>query len=230
MKNKHIEIDIRLERDPRYVTAKARYTELKSELDALERQRDEVNSGIGLLKNSHSDLISQEAMTLLSGAPTADQSILKREEMVRTLAELTHRLAVLRQAVLMQRHIMESARSEVGEAIASDLLPQHRHNVSAVIEAALQLSVALQAEAELRDTLIENMVPFSSVLRAMPLHGFDLGDNQSKFSRYLLECYEHGLIGAGDLPDVVRDRLPPKAKPTPKPAARQANKDGWQLA
>lgn len=126
---------------------------------------------------------------------------------------------------------MESARYEVGKAIACDLLPQHRHNVSAVIEAALALSTALQAEAELRNILTEHGVPFSSVIRAMPISGFDLADGQSKISRYLLECYEHALIGAGDLPDVVRDRLPPKARPTSKLIApRQAKSEGWQLA
>lgn len=76
MKKEQTAIDVRLERDPRYVSAKARYTELKSELDALERQRDEVQSGIGSLKNIHSDLISEEAMALLSSVPTPDPSIL----------------------------------------------------------------------------------------------------------------------------------------------------------
>jgi hypothetical protein len=230
MKKEQIEIDIRLERCPNYVKAKIRFTELQAELNCLDRQRDEIQTGISSLKNSHSDLIAEEAMSMLSGVPAADPSILRREEMVKTFEQLSRRIAVLRQAVALQRNILESARHEVGSEISLELLPQHRDNVSAVIEAAIRLSTALQAEAELRNILTERGIPFSSVIRAMPIHGFDLADGQSRLSRYLLECYEHALIGAGDLPDVVRDRLPPKVKSTPKPIARQANNEGWLLA
>jgi hypothetical protein len=49
--------------------------------------------------------------------------------------------------------------------------PTHKGNVRAVAVADMALSEACQAEAALRDDLIQNSVPFTSWLRAMPLRG-----------------------------------------------------------
>jgi len=99
--------------------------------------------------------------------------------------------------------------------------------LSGLNDAALQFSTALQAEHELRDSLYEKNIPFSSVIIPMPLNGVGLlSDSQSRISRYLLECHEHDFIKAADLPDIVRDRIIPKAKPVRAPAQR-ANSDGW---
>lgn len=219
--------NITLDRDPRYTAARDRYTELQKELSGLDNQLNVAYGGLGSLTEPR-DIIRDEASALLSGATPAPAS--DRSAIIRTIDELTHRIAVLRQAVTMQKSIVDNLRAEVGTAIARDLLPQHSANVAAVIDAAITLSTALQAEQELRDTLTELGIPFSSVLRAMPIPGFNLRDDQSRLSHYLLECYEYGLVKSGDLPDVVRERLPKKVKQTPKPAANVANSEGWLAA
>lgn len=219
--------NITLDRDHRYTAAHTRHTELQHELSGLEQSVTTAYCGLSSLSESR-DLIRDEAAALLEGAsviPTAD-----RAAVLRTIDDLNHRIAVLRQAVDMQRGIVNRLRGEVGNAIAAELLPQHLANVKAIVDAAIQLSVALQAEQGLRDTLIERDVPFTAVLRAMPLPGFNLRDDQSRLSRYLVECYEQGFVKAGDLPDVVRDRLPRKVKPQPRIAAHAANGDGWMAA
>lgn len=105
---------------------------------------------------------------------------------------------------------------------------QQAENVSAVIEALLQLNTALEAEAELRQTLSDEDVWYQQAgIHPMPLNGFQtLANNQGRIFKYLMECYEHGYIKAADLPDVVRDMIPRPSKPEPKQAARP-NPDGW---
>ncbi len=218
---------ISLDRDPRYVAARTRYTDLQYELSGLDSQLNAAYGGLCSLTD-HRDIIRDEASALLSGATPAPAS--DRAAVIKTIDDLTHRIAVLRQAVEMQRGIVGKLHAEVGNAIASEFLPQHTANVAAIVEAAITLSTALQAEQELRDTLTENDVSFSSILRAMPLPGFSLKDDQSRLSRYLLECHEFGFIKASALPDVVRERLPRKAKPTPTPGTQAANGEGWLAA
>lgn len=225
-----MKIDIHLERDPRFAAAKAKLYELQSEVSTLEGQRNDADAGLSSMVVSHASRIELEASALLTGGPAF---VPERERLTRTLTELTHRLAVVRQAVVMQRQIVDELRGEVGRQIATDLLPQHRANVAAVVKAALQLNVAVEAEQSLRDTLNANDVPYTSVIRAMPLNGFllrgGLLDGQGRLCRYLLECEREGFCSASALPDVVRAQIPPKAKPTP-PAPAVADSGGWGAA
>ena len=218
-------IDIRLERDPRYVEAVVRYTDLKTELDTLNRQCNDVFAGLNSLGAIVRDKIEQEAAAMLSGAP--DPANPNRETLTRTLAELTHRLAVVSKAVEMQKAMVAELRAEVGKAIATDLLPQHRANVQAVAAAAIQLASAMEAEAALRVSLFDNNVPDCGILRPMTMPGVGLlRDNQSRIFRFLLECESYGFVKAADLPDVVRTQIPPRAKPTPA-LAPAGDGDGW---
>ncbi|MFZ4479910.1 MAG: hypothetical protein ACOYNZ_08490 [Rhodoferax sp.] len=222
-KDTSMKTDTRLERDPRYVAAKAKLHELTQELLSLERQRDEADAGLSQTPNTHVDKIQREASALLSG--TAAHATMERESLSRTLNELTHRLAVVRQAVPMQRQIIDTLRAEIGKQIATELLPTHRANVKAVIEAALKLNQAVEAEAALRDSLLQGAIPFAGIIRAMPINGFLLRDNQGRLTRYLLECEAEGFCDASDLPDVVRAQIVPKAKPTPATVTRRPKAD-----
>lgn len=119
----------------------------------------------------------------------------------------------------MQQNAVNSLRAEISALIARDMLPQHQANVRAIVDVLLQLNAALEAEADLRESLKENDVLYSGPIRPMPMPGVGtLRDNQGRMFRYLLECYEYGFVTAGDLPDVVRDRLPPPVKRTPPSA------------
>lgn len=223
-------INVSLTRNPRYSEAKGRFNELQAEFNALERQRDDMLAGIGSLASSARNRIEEEATAMLSGKPAPDTTK-SREDMIKSADELTHRLAVLREAVALQRRIVDEIQAQVGKAIAIDLLPQHKANVTAVIEALLHLNAALEAEAELRETLNDEGVMYlQGGIRPMPLGGVQtLANNQGRIFKYLMECYEHGYIKAADLPDVVRDAIPPPAKPEPKQVARP-NPDGWLMA
>ena len=211
-------IDIRLERDPNFSAAKARFTELQKELTALERQRDNAESGIGSQTSGARDRVAEEATALLSGAPAAANP--NREALMKTLDELTHRLAVLRSAVELQRGIVSKLRAEVGKAIATDLLPQHRANAQAVARAVFQLNAALEVEHDLRETLNQNGVPYSSCIRPMPFPGFGLlRDPTSRAAAYLLEAYEYAFITPAELPDNLKPfAAAKKRKPMPSAA------------
>jgi len=219
-------VDTRLERDPRYAVAKARYAELNAELNALQGARDEAQTGLSSLVPGVRNLIDVEAAAMLTGTPAPDLAHLKRERMAASLDDLTHKLAVHRSAVDMQKRIVDQLRGEVSNAICRDSLPQHRANVAGVIEAALALCTALEQERELRDSLEDAGVLHSGSIRPMPIGGFGrLADDQSRISKFLLECHQFGFIDAADLPDVIRDRIPSKAKAQPAPVARR--NDGW---
>ncbi|MBS1191498.1 MAG: hypothetical protein H6R10_3290 [Rhodocyclaceae bacterium] len=223
------EVNISLHRDPRYTAAHTRLMEIRGELANLEQRRNEAQSGLSELGSAHGERIEAEAKAMLSGAQLSEPVSMKREAITRTLEEVTHRLSVLRKAEELQRGIVEDIRAEVGRAIATDLLPLHRANVAAIFHAALQLETALVAETELRERLSDNHIPYSGVIRPMPFTGFGkLYDDQSRVSRYLLECHEYGFVTADDLPEVVRDRIPKKeGKPKGPAAARSVKEDDW---
>ncbi len=223
-------IDIRLERDPRYVAATAKLTELKTELNALERQQNDVLSGLNSMGSIHRDKIEQEAAAMLSDTPAQENP--NRETLTRTLNELTHRLAVVRKAVEMQLAMVAELRAEVGKAIATDLLPQHLAIVTRIAEAVLQLDSVLQEEHSLRDALYENNVPYSAVLRSTQFPGFgSLRSPSSRVAGFILSLYEDDLIPLSKIPE----KLIPWAKakkhrdpPASTPAMPAADADGWQ--
>lgn len=221
------EIDIRLDRDPRYAAAKAKLIELQLSVVSLESQRSATEAELATAATvTCSPRITAEASALLTGVSVENG---KQNDLRGSLAEITHRLAVVRQALKMQREIVDELASEVGAAIARDMLPMHKANVEAVVEAALQLNAALEAECELRDSLFENGVHYQSVIRPMPLPGFGrIADDQSRVSRYLLEAVEYGFVPASSMPDVVRDRIPkPQKFAPPQKPARRSDNDGW---
>lgn len=224
---KKVEIDIRLERDPRYEAAKAKLIELQLSVVSLESQRSATEAELATAATvTCSPRITAEAAALLTGVTVENG---KQNDLRAHLGEITHRLAVVRQALKMQREIVDELASEVGAAIARDMLPKHKSNVEAVVEAALQLNTALEAEMELRDTLTDNGVQHSGVLRPMPMSGFGrIADDQSRVSRYLLEAVEYGFVPAASMPDVVRDRIPkPQKVVPPQRPARRPDNDGW---
>jgi len=222
-------IDIRLERDPRYAAAQARYTELKSELDTLNRQHDDVLTGLNSLGAIARDVIEQEAAAMLSGAPAPTNS--NRETLTKRLDTLTHRRTVVCKAVEMQSAIVAELRAAVGKAIATDLLPQHLAIVTRIAEAVLELNAALEAEHDLRDALYEKDVPYSAVLRSTQFPGFgSLRSPSSRVSGFILSLYEDDLILLSKIPEKLKPwALAKKHKPA-APAPERAVKvdpDGW---
>lgn len=220
-------IDIRLERDPRYAAAKAKLFELQSEVTALDRQRNDADAGLASTIVTHSDRIASEASALLSGGPVF---VPAREALIRTLTELTHRLAVVSQAVVMQRQIVDELRGEVGKAIAIDLLPQHKANVAAVFKALIQLNAVAQVHFDLCDSLNQNNVPSSGYIRPMPIPGLGLlSDQYSRASTFVLEAYEYDFITFSEVPDNLKEwAKAKKSKPVRvAQAPAVANADGW---
>jgi hypothetical protein len=202
-------IDVTLERDAAYVEATERLLALTVELSNLEKQRNEIESGIASLASQRLQTIHDQAAAMLSGATVPDPQ--KREALTRSLEEMTHRIAVLREAVSMQRSIVANERSRVSREICADLAPRHAANVAAVARAAVALAEAVAAEAALRRELSDNGVEFAGHLRAMPIKGFLIAEDYSTVSRYLLECSEFGFLAADELPAVVRKRIPTTA-------------------
>jgi len=194
-------VDKRLERDPRYAVAKARLTELNSQLATAEKVRAELLDTLGSLAAGRAaDAIANEAQALLSGARA--QEAVRREELTQTLGGVEHQIAVVRQAIAMQRDdIVAKLKSEVSRAICEDVKP-HRHAIlRKMAAAAMALAEICREERELREELIDNDVLFSATLRPMFIRGFDPRDNQSLLSRFLLELVENDVLSVGELPE-----------------------------
>lgn len=226
MNEKRKEVDIRLDRDPRYAAAKKRMVELQLEAVQLERECHKVDAEIGSMAPAErGSKLTAEASAMLVGAALGREAA--SADMRATLGSLRHKLAVVREAVRLQTAVVENLIDDASRVICADVLPQHQANVRRVFEAALELNTALEAESDLRASLYENGIRYSGTLRPMPLLGFGtLADGQSRVSRYMAECYEFGFVAARDLPDIVRDRLPPppaKAAPQLVPV----DNDGW---
>lgn len=214
----------RLERDPRYSAAWNRYTELQLQLREAERQRQEIQQQMGNTGSDTRNAIRDEAKALLSESAAA--GIAQRDEIVRSLGEVTHRIAVLRQAIELQKQVVEGLRAEVSRAICADLLPTHQAHVRAVALAAIGLADHVRAEWELRDRLAQNGV-LSGHLRPMPLRGFNLTEPNSTISQFLLEAERYGFIQAADLPEHVRQWIPPAPQAAPVVKPKRPAKEGW---
>lgn len=220
MNDKYNGIDIRLERDPRYAAAKLRLGELQLELNTLQHERERVERGLGSLMIDVGANRKREAEALLVGGESHGAAYQQRETLTKTLNEARHKIAVLYEAIEMQKRIVAELASEVSSVIARELAPHHRANVVEVFNALLQLNTALEAEADLRDSLYEHGVMYSGSIRPMVFTG-TLKDGNSRIMHYMKECYEHGFVERQHLPDVVLDRIP-KRESVPTPAAKPA--------
>lgn len=162
---KHQKIDISLARDKRYATAQARLVELQLEAAEAEKKLSDIYSAIATGANvDRTKSLTREAEALISGAETARPRIDYQAE----ISVVSHHLAVVREAIRLQREVLSDLRSEISGAIARDMQPQHVENVRRVAAAALALEAALAAEAGLRDELYQNGVLHSSEIRPMP--------------------------------------------------------------
>jgi len=225
--------DIRLERDQRYVTATAKLTELKSELNALEQQRNDRQTNLaGIKDDERTSALDMAAKALLSEGVTIESPAQIKEVILKSIEELGHRIAVLRRACELQKSTVGELTAEIGKQISLELMPTHAENVRKVIAVLLVLDEAIGAESDLRDTCKERGIPISAHIRAMPVHSIGrLKDENSRLSAYIKEAVEFGMIDAADVPAIVRDRLPPPPKPAAKPAGRsKAQAEGWLAA
>lgn len=221
---KHQKIDINLARDPRYAAAQSRLAELQLEAIAIEKKYNGIISDIAQQATAASTKrLTREAEALISGV-----EIVACVDLHAQLADVGHRLAVVREAIRLQREVLTGLLGEISAAISRDTLPQHIENVRGVAAAAIALEAALAAEADLRDALHQNGVLYSGVIRPMPLLGVGLlRDDQSRISRYLAECVEYGFLRANELPEIVRARLPKKSDGKSTPTAGKTDNDGW---
>jgi hypothetical protein len=219
---------ISLERDPRYVAAQSKLTELKTQLDALDRQRSEELARLnGFDREDRPSDIEIEARLLVSNETTAAPTSSK-DNLRKSITEMAHRMAVLRMAIDMQRKVIEQLRSEIGNQIALELLPQHVANVRSVIDALLVLNDALEAENALREECQHNDIPVSGFIRPMPFPGCGrLSQDNSRLFLYLADAAEHGFIERRDLPESVQKHLPAPAKLVKKSAPVRIDADGW---
>jgi hypothetical protein len=225
--------DIRLERDARYVTAAAKLTELKSELNTLEQQRIGQQSHLADVKDDgQQSALDMAAKALLSEDITIESPTQVKDVIRKSIEDLDHRIAVLRRACELQKSTVGALTAEIGKQISLELKPAHAENVRKVIAALLVLDEAIGAESDLRDTCNERGIPISAHIRAMPVHSIGrLKDENSRLSAYIREAVEFGMIDAADVPAIVRDRLPPPPKPAAKPAGRsKAQAEGWLAA
>lgn len=222
------EVNTKLTRDQRYIDAQTRLTELKTERDALDRQRDEAQTGLSKYPSA-SDLLSREAAELLDG-PT--EPTIRRGEFLKTLEQTTHRLHVVREAIEIQRRRISDITQEVSKVICLELEPEHRLRVSEVAAAVLELAKAVQREWDLREELNMNGVQYSAVLRPMTLPGFLLTDPNGAAARYLIDAAQHNYIPVNSLPDAYRKWLPPvqKASGRKGPDRQPVSTDGWAAA
>lgn len=230
MVKKFKDIDIRLQRDPRYVAAEAKLTELKITLNDLERAKDAelaILNGTTSYKKRQSPIEFAAQQMIYTGAMVAipeSADIVSRKK----YEELSDKVSVLRLAVQMQRDAIARLRAEISEKICRELLPLHIKNVKGIVDALLVLNEALEQESDLRASCVHEDVWRDHIIRSMSVPALGLlRDENSRISRYMREAVEFGFVDAADMPEAVRKHLPKKANPVTRLVQKLKDNDGW---
>lgn len=187
---------VNLGSDPSYAAAKAKHTELQSEVARLERRIGEIERAI--LRSGTERLGDDAALALLDGSATGDDADVTtlRGELGRVRADL----AVHRRAVELQRGRVDAARSEASAAVCERLAPKHRKIVADLARTLIAAGEAALVEIEFREELFEADVSFAGRLRPMPTALGDPRDRDSALASWLREAVEFGLIEPGAIP------------------------------
>lgn len=211
------------------VEAEAKLTALKLELMEAENKRNVILADINTPR-PHRDPIQEAAQKMLDGDsnPMSDDNSRKLRE---SYQELSTRITVLHTAIQMQRKVVDKLLSAASFKATELAQPTHRENVRNVVAKLKALDEALTAEMGLREGLL--LEGFTvSLLRPMGLTRLGLLlDSNSMVSRYLMEAYQEGFIGASELPESLQKMIPP-APGAKKPAIEKikAKFDDWTPA
>jgi hypothetical protein len=200
--------DMRLERDPRYVAEKELLTGLQLQFSAAEKERDHLVADIGALSARAREDITAEAVLLLSKAQPPTAAVRKREQLTDSLGQIYHRMAVLGEAIRMQRERVESLRLEVSRVICADVAPSLDAIVRAEIAAVSAVAEIRKDEADIINMLHDNGVVLTDAIRPMLIQGFDLRDSNCLASRTLLERVRFKQLAVSELPVALRAHVP----------------------
>lgn len=223
------QININLERDPRYSEEKTKLSDLQHELKLLEDERDDrlrQLNGLANIRKPRKSRLDTLAENLLGWA--SDEAVPSASALQQSYTQLVDRIAVHKHAVTLQQQRLADLTAEISRGISLEILPQHQANVAAIVKALLELEKTLAAEAKLRDNLYSNGVEYNSHIRAMPFRGVGLvSDSQSYISRYLLECLKYGFIGLKDMPDCLIQHIPSKGESIKKESKLSIKPGDW---
>jgi hypothetical protein len=182
--------------DPEYAAGSARLTELQTEFSALDREISSLTSRLNMSHNTEREQRLAEAAALTSH-PTA-AAVTERfsaEALRMTLGEKQARCALLRDAITLQRALVDAARNRASLAGLAVARPHHERLVLRATEAAIELSRAMQAEADYRAALEERGL-FTSQLRQVAPPGEaaigQIGHEWSPIRRHLRALAEAG--------------------------------------
>lgn len=186
--------EVSLMDDDDYRRAGERLQELHQQRDDLERRRQQALSGLHEAGPSV-ELAARAERLLADGVlplPTDAEIARLRGDLV----TLTDQLAVVRQAIELQRGVVQRERVRVSAAICQRLRPQHRAIVLRIATALEDLGAALEAERTFREALNDADVIYGHELRPMPIPALGLlSEPHSALSRWLAEAREAGLLG-----------------------------------
>jgi hypothetical protein len=190
---------INLNDRPRYAAAAQKLGEVQHSLIEAEARKGEILLQLNTMgfNSARGDSITQQAMALLNNDAPGNRA---RESDLRSeLADLYDRIAILGEAVSLQKGVLENERVIASGEVCETLAPEHRILVRQIVHQAVKLAGLLAEEYALRDNLQEKGILYSAYIRPMPMRGVGrLADANSRINAYLKECEEFGFIVSGE--------------------------------
>lgn len=142
---------------PAYREAKAKATELRTQLNEAERRVNELQAGTGKRPVKQSD---RDAMALLAG----DELPSEYGDRSGEISEAWRRVHALRLAIEMQLKEVALARSAASDVIAKEAKPKYDEIIRRQINVLGALAEVHKAEREFREALEVNDVAFTHVI------------------------------------------------------------------
>lgn len=217
---------------PEYNQANEKLTSLMVDLnkaDATFQERIGTINALSRDKRNRLDKVTIEAQAVLDGGEISNLT----DEMTaaqRSVAELQHKIKVMRKAIELQRSVLAGIKSKISNEIAIAMKPDYVKQIANICKTLIQLDKQLIDEKAFRDGLYQNDITYLSYFRPMPLHYMGTSnDINSHLSAYLLECEKYGFIKSSDLPEKLKTMVEQQNKPKPmlERAINKLNPDGW---
>lgn len=149
-----------------FVEARDKLRQIAAEFNAATAELTEIDKNIELLSRARECQIDEAARARLDGKPTQ-----MREALVKSRQDIQLKVDVARRALMLQTDAFQAIkRKRTGEVI-EQIRPVHSKLLAAVLDAAVALSSALEAEESLRIELArEDVVGINStILTPVPI-------------------------------------------------------------
>lgn len=123
-----------------------------------------------------------------------------------SLQKANQRIYLLKDAKEEQKNILSKQRIESSNKIAQEVKPKYGKIIKDMALRWIELGELIMVERELRESLNDNDICFTSHFDPMPF--YHMGDPRiynSNYSQWLIECVDRGYLKGSEVPKNLRD-------------------------